>query len=301
MDTLAPDMLLKVIACASDLISQYGFSHRGGVANQTEVIHFRVLLLQAFDANQNIMLHSTLLTKVALHSITFDRYMMLQALSKLVSVLPANVSTAVMAEQSELHRQEDILARTERLLALYESKVTPVPQGGKQVGMLQHTNNVPNLFVGCPANEPLPAPSIDVAPEHNVCQKGKEQAAGKGKGALLESVVPPCKDGSMPKIDLQSQDASMQPDITNSQLQFLQCLQNSQDALPECPVGASQENLFPLSQVGTGASDPLMSTPLSQGPWGGFSSDPIAGTTTSQLLASQPASMAPGAEKEEAS
>lgn len=223
----------------------------------------------------------------------------LQALSKLVGTLPANVTAAVVSQHGGFQRQEEILARTEHLLAVYESKVNSFgAQGGKQFGA---SGGVPNLFVGgtavvgCGADDAVPA---TVGPcEQQIFHKMKTSSA-KDKGTLVESAAAAAagKGGSI-------EDNALQPDISNSQLQFLQCLQNSQDPLPDHvgAVGASQENLFPsqmtLSQPTTGATDPLMhiGTPLSQGPWV-HGSDPLAGgPTTSQLLASQPASMAPTA------
>lgn len=225
----------------------------------------------------------------------FEPEYALQAVSELMGAMPANVHSAVLSNYGGFQRHEEILARHEQLLSMYESRICGA-QGGKQF-------SVPNLFVdgatvaeGCPANE-VPVSAADGTAVDWQRMHVLKPSSTKGKGTPVEPSAAPGKEVSLLRGDGQSQDTSLQPEVTNSQLQFLQCLQNSQD----CPMGASQENLFPWSQPTLGASDPLLScTPLSQGPWGGAqASDVGAGATTSQLLASQPASTAPDAGENE--
>lgn len=198
--------------------------------------------------------------------------------------MPANVTAAVVSQHGGFQRQEEILARHEHILAVYEAKTTGA-QGGKQFG-------VPNLFVG--GNAVVGCPTIDVpasvADGTADRQKLHTMKTNSKEAPAEPAAVAPGPEASIPRGDGQSQDTSLQPDINNSQLQFLHCLQSSQ----EFPMGPSQENLFPWSQPTMGASDPLLGTPLSQGPWGAHASDPMAGPTTSQLLASQPVAPAAG-------
>ena len=209
-----------------------------------------------------------------------------------MAVMPSNVNNAVMSQNGGFQRQEEILARHEQLLALYEAS-TAAAHGGKQFG-------VPDLFVGggaivegCPATE-VAVSAADGTPADWQKVQALTSNGVKGAEAPGEPAAAAGKFASQRKGDVQSQDTSLQPEVTNSQLQFLQCLQNSQD----CLVGPSQENIFPWSQPTLGASDPLLScTPLSQG--FAQASDAGAGATTSELLTSQPAIVATDAGENE--
>jgi hypothetical protein len=259
---------------------------------------------------RNLMaMHVTLLFQCELYKTIVGRFIdrimlpkqrcIVQALSKVVGIMPDSVTAAMLSQHGGLQRQEEILARTEHLLAEYEARVSGVQgtHGGKQFCV--QMQGVPSLFVD--GTNALIASNARVTASQQRIHSMKA-ITSKDKDVLVESgaAVATGKDGNMPKIEDPSQDQSVQPpEITNSQLHFLQCLHNSQDALPDCAVGASQENLFHFinSQPAAGGSDPLMATPFSQSTFAIPGSDP-GGPTTSQLLAGHPSSMAPAGEIE---